>query len=201
MQIRINQQIFKINFSMVRTIKLIKMKMPASSNIQRMAKLKMVLLQRGKMAHRCQIRHNRWKAIEIANWKIVKFRINRLKKLRKMKKSCQSIITTCKSKPSIITIRVCITITEAAMLKKFKGRTSSQNQPNSLASRPHCKARTKSSTTSLNNNPPTPPRTSPLVPSTTTSSMNKTSKSRDNSNINKRSSPFQANTNPTKTRC
>ena len=154
------------------------------------------------MAHRCQIRHNRWKAIEIANWKIVKFRINRLKKLRKMKKSCQSIITTCKSKPSITShMIITITITEAAVLKKFKGRTSSQNQPNSLASKPHCKARTKSSTTSLNNNPPTPPRTSPLVPSTTTSSMNKTSKSRDNSNINKRSSPFQANTNPTKTRC
>jgi hypothetical protein len=197
LQIKINQQIFKTNFSMLRTIKLTKTKMPASSNIQEMEKLKMVLLRRGKMVHKCQIRHNRWKVIKIAKWKIVKFRINKLKKLRKMKKSCQSIITTCRSKRSIIMI----TITKTAVLKRLKGRTSSQNQPNSLASRPHCKARTKSSTTFLNNNPPTPPRTSPLVPSTTTSSMNRTSKSRDNSNINKSSSPFQANFSTTKTRC
>lgn len=187
-------------------INLNKTKMPASSNIQGMEKLKMVLLRRGKMAHtthhKCQIRHNRWKVMKIANiWKVVKFRINRLKKLRKMKKSCQSIITTCKYKYKSKHSIIMITITKAAVLKRLKGRTSSQNQPNSLASRPHCKARTKSSTTFLNNNPPTPPRTSPLVPSTTTSSMNKTSKSStDNSNINKSSSPFQANTNPTKTR-
>ena len=103
-QIKINHQIFKINFSMVRTINLTKTRMPASSNIQGMGKLKMVLLRRGKMAHKCQIRHNRWKAIKITNRKMVKFRINGLKKLRKMKKSCQSIITTCKSKLSIIMI-------------------------------------------------------------------------------------------------